>query len=244
MSVPFPTSSSLSKHGFRVVGVEISQDLAALGITHDRARRYSHDEVTTVLSMLVFSPTVSTRLSAEVPLVGKVEQGAELGIDTKDDAAAISAIATSRSASGPVLLPQEADTSPAPVSSFYRGADFVDEMHIRKKSPLWGLRKGRYDALRRAGKTLPLQKKLLGRYRFLRLGEINADPFTIFSYPIVPDNAINLREDGIVAPHANIYAWVDTGAELTDYDVARPDGLPGIDLYPAPLTRTITAVAT
>jgi len=97
--------------------------------------------------VLILAPAVPSWFSSQVALVSKVNKGAELGIHPQNHAAAVSAIATIGPAAGPILLAQEANASSAAVPSLDKDLDFVNEVHIRKKSPLRGLREGRYFGL-------------------------------------------------------------------------------------------------
>ena len=71
---------------------------------------------------------------------------------------------------------------------------------------------------------------------------INAHPFAVFTEFLIGDNAVNLGIEGIITTQAHIGAGMNSGAELTDQDIAGPDNLAAESFYSTPLGITVSAV--
>jgi hypothetical protein len=71
---------------------------------------------------------------------------------------------------------------------------------------------------------------------------INAHPFAIFAEFLIGYNAVNLGVEGIITAQTHIGAGMNSGAELTDKDIAGLDHLAAESFYPTPLGITVSAV--
>src|ERR1041385_6093228 len=76
-----------------------------------------------------------------------------------------------------------------------------------------------------------------------RLHRHDAYPLSLFIEAIVRDHPINLREDGVVAPHANVLTRVNARAELAHENVSRAHPLAAEYFDAAPLPLAVSAVA-
>ena len=69
------------------------------------------------------------RAGPEMLPVAIVDQGVELGIDPRDDVAAVAAVAAVRAAARDVLLPPEADAAVAAVAALHVDLGLIEEAH-------------------------------------------------------------------------------------------------------------------
>jgi hypothetical protein len=106
------------------------------------AEWHPNDQVMPVFSMLVFAATVFSTFGAEVMLIDKITQGAELRVGTKYNTTTVAPIAAVRSSTGAVFLTQEADATTSAIPGFHVNPDLINKVHIGKK-PLAGLGKER-----------------------------------------------------------------------------------------------------
>jgi hypothetical protein len=85
--------------------------------------------------VLILPSTMFPSCRAQMFLMRQVDKGIELGIQSKNNAAAVAAVAAARAAAWSVFFPEEGDTTPSPVSGFDEQSNFINEMHKKKKSP-------------------------------------------------------------------------------------------------------------
>ena len=77
----------------------------------------------------------------------------------------------------------------------------------------------------------------------LSTGGLRSGAAAILAEPLVEDGALDQREEGVVAAHADVRPGMDARAALADQDVARDDVLAGVHLDAATLALAVTTVA-
>src|SRR5207253_10976061 len=97
--------------------------------------------------------------------------------------------------------------------------------------------------LTRSGNTSPGSPvQSPGRHGLDRFGE-HRNCLALMAGPRETDDAVDQREQGMVAPHANVGPRKDRGAALAEQDRAGVDRLAGPRLHPEPLPDTVASVA-
>ena len=158
------------------------------------------------------------------------------GSTWKNHAPAVAAVAAVRAASGAVLFAQEADTALAAVTRLDKNPNLINKAHTTKKAPCGASQK------RGVSEQEALSRRSDGIRRWL--DRIHADPFSVSFHPFETDRAVNLGKNRIIPPHADVYARINAGAELTDNDIASLGVLAAKEFHTTPLARTVASIPT
>jgi hypothetical protein len=149
------------------------------------------------------------------PLLAMREHGKRIdpGLCLQDDTATSATITTIGPAAGNVLLAAKTGDAVAAVASHYFDLNTVNKHAVASSA--------RHED---------------GSARYL----VNVHPA---AFAVKPDNAIRKGEEGVVISHANIHAWMETGANLPHQNVASTNCLPAKTFHAASLGVGITAVS-
>src|SRR5437773_6588761 len=71
----------------------------------------------------------------------------------------------------------------------------------------------------------------------------HADSLSFLVEAVKVNHAIDLREQGEVSPHANVFTRMNARANLADDDISRAHGLTAENLHSAPLFLAVAPVA-
>jgi hypothetical protein len=170
----------------------------------------------------------------ELFLIAQVEKCRKLRIGDGHDVAAGSAVAAVGTTAGHKLLPAEAHTTPAAITSDNANFNFVNELHGNASAAIITVSPGKKKAPNGAFSKGALHCGLLGN---------DVDPFSLFIKPIVKNHTIDLSKKGVVPAHTHILPRVNTGPELANDYVAGSNRLPAENLDAASLPLTVPTVA-
>jgi hypothetical protein len=111
---------------------------------HERAGGDTNDAVLAAGAVAAFPLAMSSPPRPQVPLELEVKQGGETPVDEKHDVAAISPVSTVGMTVPAVLLTQEADAAPAPITGLHRDLDLIDKLHKSQQKRITALDKQRH----------------------------------------------------------------------------------------------------
>src|SRR6185295_12862150 len=108
--------------------IEVTQQLAALGVEDLGADRHARDQALAALAVLILAAAVLAAARLEHAPVLQIEQGGQARIGLEHHVAAVAAVAAGRPPERPVLLAPHRRRSVATVAGLELDRDLVDEM--------------------------------------------------------------------------------------------------------------------
>ena len=139
---------------------QVGQDLAGVGVLHDRADRDGDHDVLRAAAGSVAALAGTAPLGDVVLLVLQVQQGPAAAHGPEDHIPALAAVAAVRPATGHEFLPPEADAALAAVTRLDVDFRFVDEFHKAcRENPLVRERSVEAGALKRPSANAPKKKR-------------------------------------------------------------------------------------
>src|SRR5262249_10584626 len=113
---------------------EVAEDVAAVAVADDGARRDGDDEVLGVLAVAVVAPAAAAGGGAPVLAVDDLGEAVGAGDGADDDVAAVAAVAAVGPAAGDVLLAAEAAATGAAVAGLDVEGESIDEGHDESRT--------------------------------------------------------------------------------------------------------------
>ena len=127
------SSSSLGSHQFRIVGIEVGDDLPAFGVLDDRADRNKYYLVFCILPVLVAPFAVLSPICHVFLPIPLIEQSIQFLRGPYDDMSAPASVSSIGAAFRNKLLPPETHASSAAVSSLNIYFYVINKLHKQKR---------------------------------------------------------------------------------------------------------------
>jgi hypothetical protein len=208
---------------------QVAQQVVAIAIAHQRARRYLDDQVRTAPAEAVGSLTVLASLGLPMALMREVCEIRVAQGCTNDDAAAVAAVAAVGPAPRRVLFAPKAEAAVPSGAPLHKDGHTI---HKHGWRPVMEIKSRRATCLSSLARGL-------GHRR--RIDRNDVDPPAI----LVKDHlALDHGEDRPITAEANVLAWSPLGAVLAAKDAARLGHLAAKELDSQHLRIRIAAVAT